>query len=129
MSVSLDLAPEERSELETLLRGASLNQLLGQWSELVRAVERGYDDSIYEYTNDLSVRDRLQDLIAASSSTLADKLRGELAPIDERFTAATEAAARPLSAAPGDLAPWWRRVPRRRDGEFADDLEAMGHIE
>jgi hypothetical protein len=129
MSVRLALASEERSELEKLLRGASLNQLLGQWAEFVRAVERGYDDSIYEYTNDLSVRDQLEKLISASSSTLAAKLRGAFAPIDERFTKATEPAKRPLSAAHGALPSWWRRVPKRREGELAEDLKAMGHVE
>jgi hypothetical protein len=129
MSMRLDLASEERTELEELLRGASLNQLLGQWAEFVRAVERGYDDSIYEYTNDLSVRDQLEKLISASSSTLAAKLTDEFAPIDERFVNATEPARRPLSAAHGDLPNWWRRVPKRREGELAEDLKAMGHVE
>jgi hypothetical protein len=129
MNMRLDLAPEERTELKELLRGASLHQLLGRWAEFVRGVERGYDDSIYEYTNDLSVRDSLEELISASSSTLAAKLRGEFAPIDERFTNATEPAKRPLSHAYGDLPSWWRRVPKRREGELAEDLKAMGHVE
>lgn len=125
----LDLASEERTELEELLRGASLNHVLGQWAEFVRAVERGYDDSIYEYTNDLSVRDQLEKLISASSSTLAAKLAAEFAPIDERFVNATEPAKRPLSAAHGDLPAWWRRVPKRRVGELAEDLKTMGHVD
>jgi hypothetical protein len=124
----LVLTIDDRSTLETLLHGTSLNQLFGRWAEFVRAVERGYDDSIYEYTNDLSVRDRLEDLISASSVTLADKLRAELTTIDQRFVETTEAAARPLSAAPGVLAFWWKRVPKRRGGEFAEDLKAMGHV-
>jgi hypothetical protein len=129
MNMHFDLASEEQIELKELLRGASLNQLIGQWDEFVRAVEHGYDDSIYEYTNDLAVRDHLEKLISASSSTLAAKLRGAFAPIDERFANATEPAKSPISAAQGDLPPWWRRVPKRREGELADDLKSMGHIE
>ena len=66
MSARLDLTPEEREELARGLaelaartgREDSLNALLGRWSAFVTTVERGYDDSIYEYTNDLSVRDQ-----------------------------------------------------------------------
>jgi hypothetical protein len=136
MSPALDLTPEERKELESLLaanrfesaHATSLNELVGQWTEFVGGMERGYEDSIYEYTNDLTVRDRLQRLVAASSPTLQAKLERAIAPVDERFAFATEPAVRPLRANPGDLPSWWRRVPKRRDGEFAEDLKAMGHV-
>ena len=59
MSARLELTPEERDELARLLGEDSLGSLLRRWSEFVTQVERGYDDSIYEYTNDLSVRGRL----------------------------------------------------------------------
>jgi hypothetical protein len=123
---ALDLTPEEREQLKSLLAagGESLNELVRRWTDLVRAVEHGYDDSIYEYTNDLSVRDRLEDLVTAASPTLRAKLERALAPVDERFTAATEEAARPL----GERSPWWRRVPKRREGELAEDLRALGHV-
>lgn len=51
-----------------------------------------------------------------------------VAPADRRFEAATEPAARPLSALPGELASWWRRVPRRRVGELGEDLAELGHL-
>jgi hypothetical protein len=132
MSPALDLTPEELNELESLLDamayGASLNELVGQWAEFVEGLERGYDDSIYEYTNDLSVRDRLQNLVGASSPALRAKMETAVAPVDQRFGFATEPAARPLRANSGDLPSWWRRVPKRRDGEFADDLKALGYV-
>lgn len=136
MNLRVELNPEERSELESLLRQTaaestqrSLNELLGHWSDFVRAVERGYDDSVYEYTNDLSVRDRLEKLVAAASPTLRQKLESVIAPVDERFAVATEPAARSLSETVGNVASWWRRVPKLRVGELADDLEAMGNVE
>lgn len=132
MSPALDLTSEEQKELESLLDatpyGASLNELVDQWGEFVGGLEHGYDDSIYEYTNDLAVRDRLQSLFAASSPSLRAKMESAIAPLDHRFAFATEPAARPLRANTGDLPSWWRRVPRRRDGEFADDLIALGHV-
>ena len=89
----------------------------------VTAVERGYDDSIYEYTNDLSVRDRLERVVAGASPGLRAQLEQALAADDGRFEAATEEAERPLGARYTTW--WWRRVPRRRVGELADDLRAQ----
>ncbi len=67
MTADLDLDPEQREELARLLGGATLGSLLQDWQRFVTAVERGYDDSIYEYTNDLSVRDRLERVVAGAS--------------------------------------------------------------
>jgi hypothetical protein len=129
--IAIGLTRQERKQLDPLLQSepaVSLNKLFAQWAEFVRAVERGYDGSIYEYTNDLCVRDRLQSLIAASSPTLRAKLEKSLAPVDERFTVATEPAARPLRSDSADPPSWWRRIPRRRRGELGDDLETMGAL-
>jgi hypothetical protein len=122
--MSLDLSPQERDELARLLGEDSLGALLGRWSAFVTAVERGYDDSIYEYTNDLSVRDRLDAVVTGASPGLRAKLAAALAEDDRRFEAATEDAARPL----GGASAWWRRVPVRRGGELADDLESLGYL-
>jgi hypothetical protein len=123
MSARLDLSPDERQELARLLAGPSLNALLGGWDTFVTRVERGYDDSIYEYTNDLTVRDRLERVIAGASSGLRGQLEQALAADDARFEAATAAAERPLGATYTTW--WWRRVPRRLVGELADDLRAQ----
>ena len=126
MSARLDLSPDEQADLARLLGGDTLGALLRGWADLVTRVERGYDDSIYEYTNDLSVRDRLERLVQGAGPGLRAKLEGALGEDDGRFEAATEDAARPLAA--NDPAWWWRRVPRRRVGELAEDLESLGHL-
>ena len=123
MTADLDLDPEQREELARLLGEGSLGQLLKKWGSFVTAVERGYDDSIYEYTNDLSVRDRLERVVTGASPGLRAQLEGALAGDDGRFEAATEEAARPLGARYTTW--WWRRVPLRRVGELADDLRAQ----
>jgi hypothetical protein len=134
MSASLDLSPDERDELARLLaelaarsgREDSLGAMLGRWSRFVTRVERGYDDSIYEYTNDLSVRDRLERVIVGAGPGLRAKIEGRVAADDRRFEAATEESARPLGEFGQNGPPWWwRRVPRRRVGELADDLESL----
>ena len=136
MSARLDLTEEEREELAHLLaelaartgREDSLNAMLGRWSAFVTTVERGYDDSIYEYTNDLSVRDRLEGVAAGAGPALRAKLHGALADDDRRFAAATQEADRALGEFAGEAPSWWRRVPRRRVGELAEDLDALGYL-
>ncbi len=122
MTAGLDLDPEQREELARLLAGDTLGTLLQEWSRFVTAVERGYDDSIYEYTNDLSVRNRLERVIAGASPGLRAQLERAVAEDDRRFTAATEEAAKPLGTSR-----WERRVPTRRVGELADDLDSLGY--
>jgi hypothetical protein len=136
MSARLDLTPQEREELARLLaelaartgREDSLDAMLGRWRAFVTTVERGYEDSIYEYTNDLSVRDRLEGVAAGADSSLRAKLHSALAEDDRRFAAATQEAGRALGTFPDGALPWWRRVPRRRVGELAEDLEALGYL-
>jgi hypothetical protein len=133
MSARLDLSPDEQQELARLLaelaqrsgREDSLDAMLCRWSDFVTRVQRGYDDSIYEYTNDLSVRDRLERIVQGAGPRLRARLEGCLADDDRRFEAATEQSARPLGEA---RPPWWRRVPRRRAGELAEDLESLGYL-
>jgi hypothetical protein len=136
MSARLDLTEEEREELGRLLaelvartgREDSLDGMLGRWSSFVTDVERGYDDSIYEYTNDLSVRDRLESVVAGAGPGLRAKLDAALADDDRRFAASTQEAARPLGEFEHESPSWWRRVPLRRVGELAEDLEALGYL-
>jgi hypothetical protein len=123
MTTSLDLDPQQREELARLLGGDTLGALLRGWSDLVTQIERGYDDSIYEYTNDLFVRKRLDEVLAGASPGLRAHLERAVAEDDRRFTAATEEAARPLGRSP-----WAHRVPRRRVGELAEDLETLGYL-
>ena len=100
----------------------SFDSTLHRWSHFVTQVERGYDDSIYEYTNDLSVRDRLERVIEGAGPGLRARLAGRVVDADRRFEEATEETTRPLGEFSGTAPHWWRRVPRRRVGELAEDL-------
>jgi len=134
MSARLDLTPEEREQLARLLaqlatrtgREDSLGAMHGRWRDFVTKVERGYDDSIYEYTNDLSVRDHLEAVAAGAGPTLSAKVQDAIAEDDRRFEAATQEADRPLGAFTEEAPTWWRRVPRRLVGELAEDLDPPG---
>ena len=107
----------------------TVRQLLGRWAAFVRQVETGYDDSIYDYTNDLSVRDLLEERLSPLPSAEAEALRADLRPWDERFEAATRPSIRPLAPGVKDRGrAWWFRVPLKLADELASDLRSEGVI-
>ena len=97
-------------------------QLLEQWEQFVEACEDGYDDNIYEFENDRTVRDLWGRILHSSSLREfreVGELRAAVAAIDERFRRACRDDVQ--LGKEGD--PWWRRcVPRNAEGELADDL-------
>jgi hypothetical protein len=106
--------------LDSLAEGGSyrptLNGLIRGWRALVEQIERGYDWSIYEYFNDLHVRSMLQAVIDRAPAIRAWVQR-EVAPLDERFRAATRARG---------THELLDRVPRFPGPELAGDLDDPG---
>jgi len=76
---------------------------LATWCSFVERVERGYSDSIYEYTNDLSSRDLLEELLAKAPESAKAKLTRFIHPS------------------------WWFGVPRIVGGELEADLHSQGN--
>lgn len=114
---------ERGGEDETVRRS------LRRWAAFVRQVETGYDDTIYDYTNDLSVRDLLEEQLAPLSPADGEALRAELHPWDQRFEAATRPSIRPVAPGVKDRErPWWFRIPLKLSEELASDLRSEGVI-
>jgi len=137
MGMNLNLSSEEAQELRGLLsalsdraqRQVSLNELIGSWNQFVARVERGYEDSIYDYTNDLSVRDQLKEVLSKTSTRLHEKLTAQVEPLDQRFLDATHQIERPLLRPLNEETGfWWFRIPRALGGELEDDLRSDGLI-
>jgi hypothetical protein len=106
-----------------------LNGLLAQWANVVRHIERGYQDCIYEYDNDVDVRVCLGEALARSPHRLAPRAAARLAEWDRRFLAAT----RPGPAtAPRDARPtsyeWLDRLPINPGLELLQDLREEGAL-
>lgn len=102
-----------------------LRALLSRWESLVREVERGYELTYYDYTNDLSIRDRLEELLAILPAGAAAKLSRAMSFADDKFAAATDEVRDPLLDRSGS---WWKRIPRRRDPEFDTGLTGGNRI-
>ena len=106
--------------LDALAEGRSyrptLDGLIRGWRQVVEQVEAGYGRSVYEYFNDLHVRAMLQSVIDGAPALRA-WIESEVAPLDERFRAATR---------PGETAELLDRVPRSPGAELASDLDDPG---
>jgi hypothetical protein len=111
-------------------RRKPLGRLWRDWIRFVRDLERGYELSIDDYTNDLCVRDQIEYVVAATPAYLAEKLRARLRPWEERFMDATRQTRRPLlpSVAGESLGYWWSRAPRVIKDEFEQDLREGGYV-
>ena len=103
------------------------SKLLAKWGTFVARVERGYTLTIYDYTNELAVRDLLSQADATSALPSTADLT-ELDKLDERFRAATRENTRPIMPGfAGD--PWWYyRIPLKLCGELLSDLRHEGQI-
>ena len=129
---NLRLTSEETRQLEVILdslsrraqRRLSLHGLMKKWSRFVEQVEHGYGLSIYEYTNDLSVRCVLEDILLAVPQSLRERLAAELEAWDSRFREATLESERPLFSPASLPSHWWAfRIPRKIEGELKTDLQ------
>jgi hypothetical protein len=104
-----------------------INEMTDAWRLFVAEIETGYDQVVEEYI--LSLRCRAA--LALAWPTLSERVRSsrqaELDALDARFMAATvedtEGRFARFSRVEGDDAWWWLRVPVRRYGEFAPDLD------
>lgn len=139
MKMLQQLSSEETKVLNAILvrlseraqRTLTLNQLLQQWGGFVIQIERGYRDSIYEYANDLSVRDLLEEILIEATQVLREKLTELIQPWDERFYSATQKTQRPVLPGMAQELPrsWWFRVPKNLSGELEEDLRSAGVLE
>ncbi|NHA66562.1 hypothetical protein [Phycicoccus flavus] len=104
----------------------TLNEMLGAWASLVDEVETGYDQMVYEYTNDMACRDWIALVWPMVTDGVRDARSEELKALDARFEAATEdddgiAIGRYYRIEDKD-GWWWRRRPLKVAGVFAADL-------
>lgn len=119
----LRLDPNEQAELRQVLARVStgrgeamtLGALLRDWGDLVAKVERGYLLTIDDYTNHLTVRDTIEQVLEGSGEMLRTKIAVPVDKLDGRFLSATVEAVKPLLPRPHH---WWTRVPARRTGDF-----------
>jgi hypothetical protein len=139
MVLSRPLSPEEDAALSSILeeisrrahhgRVFSLDELVDSWARFGGEVEQGYKFSIYDYCNDLSVRDLLAEIVARVPESLAVNIREFVADLDNVFFSVTQPAQVSVGSGVGDFpGAWWFRVPQKLCEELRGDLLAAGII-
>ncbi|WP_152364022.1 hypothetical protein [Microlunatus speluncae] len=104
--------------------GWSPFQFVDAWRTFVREVGEGYADDLYEYWNELFVRDHLE--VALGSDALDSweawrGLRTQIEAADDEFRGIIGEG--PL-VRPDE--PWWRaRLPPRASEDFVEEAERM----
>ncbi|AUY51065.1 hypothetical protein [Streptomyces sp. CB01881] len=100
------------------------------WAWLVETVERGYDDDVDEYTNDLYCRNWLHQAWLLLPDHVVQLWTPQIRAWDDRFRAATIAddglALEPFHAMPHPDMWWWRRHPRVLAGSLGRSLRSAG---
>jgi hypothetical protein len=112
-----------RTVTERGWRSGTLNEHVDQWRTLVASVAVGYTMTIDDYTNDLAVREWLDQVRPMLTERVRRSLDERLSPLDEQFRGATQETARHM---PGAGSHWWYRLPIVLVGELREDAERMG---
>jgi hypothetical protein len=98
----------------------SPTDVVGSWRGFVGQCEQGYPDNIYEFHNDLAVRNLIMKVLDSPQLRLYSQMewvRDEIGEIDRRYKALLlEDEVRPGR-------PWWEaRIPRLAGEELAEDF-------
>jgi hypothetical protein len=103
--------------------------LVAGWERLVSETSVGYPGNIYEYTNDLSKRDLLEEIVTGAPGSLGEIVRQRIEKADENYRDATLAISHLLLPRIGRHDRWWwYRVPRVLKDELKSDLEGAGFL-
>jgi hypothetical protein len=98
---------------------AGFGALVKQWAYFVHHVERGYDDCINEYLNDLSVRDLIEDHLEIGRPP---HLLAAITDADNKFVACTFLA----EGFDKGRCRLGNRFPKRPGATLDEDMKGMG---
>ena len=121
------LSREDLAVIDKLLKEAGtrsgLKKVFRDYAYFVSRVD-GYGFSIYDYDNDLSVRDTVDEALAGCSEPLRDRVLAVFGPIDEAFLAKTVPYDRSFSSAKKLSENWHTRLPKNPGSELRSDIDS-----
>lgn len=115
--MELDFTEQERATLDSLIEGETFLVAVERWQRVVESVE-GYAFSIYDYDNDIGIRQYIQDTVSDCPIEIQVKVWAALRSSDLAFFAATQSFDRPRYP----LGSWHRRLPSRPGEELVSDI-------
>jgi hypothetical protein len=129
----ITLPPDEAAKVTKLLRffnerarheiPFTLENLIARWKRFVGEVQEGYRGNIYDYTNDLTIRDLLEDILVILLPETRNMLAAVISPIDDDFTRTT----RPTKHIILGRQQWWsNRIPVLLIDELSEDVIEWG---
>lgn len=107
----------------TSLQESAYTTLLQRWERFVTQVEIGYRSTIYDFTNEVSVRTMLD-----TSSYPDVQAQITLSALDDRYKAATREVSAHLRVGRPQDAWWAHRIPLIIVGELEQDFRLEGLI-
>jgi hypothetical protein len=105
----------------------SLNRLISRWKNFSASVAKGYNDTIYDYENDLSIRDILDKIMEKLSESGKNEVAMHIEHADKSFVSSTRSIALP-SHKIYDEDKWWQsRVPLYLSDELKQEFIDAGY--
>ncbi len=101
-----------------------LAKMIGEWRQFVDSVATGYRFCIYDYTNDLSARDIIDELLEKKVAVRPEQL-DILAAADEYFKQSTDESPLLLVFAPTEKMWWYGRIPKMLYDPLLTDLREL----
>jgi hypothetical protein len=134
--IDLQLSPKEEQLIkelddrrETARKGSlviTLTWAINQWQKFIEEIKGGYTLTVYDYTNDLSDRDIIEEYLAELSEPLRGKILTIVMPLDEQFRGLTNETDKVLmsqsAVAYSDMPWWYHRIPKKLVGELKEDI-------
>jgi hypothetical protein len=119
-SIRAAIARIERTFSERARHPITIDGLITEWNDFAERVGRGYELGIYDYMNELSRRDMLQD--AARTPELRSLIEQRAASADEAFRRNTRTVSTSIRPPTAPDRWWWYARPIVVKGELAEDF-------
>jgi DsbC/DsbD-like thiol-disulfide interchange protein len=96
-----------------------------RWASLAQHVADGFDDSIYEYSNDLTARTLLGRVMAEAPEPIRAKIIMYVDDIDVQFRSVSREVTAPVQKDKPESEWWFYRVPLNPGAELQADLDSQ----